>query len=116
MTQPGRQPRLASGNAGTTGRRSALAAWVASPENPLAARVMVNRVWQHHFGVGIVATPNDFGHSGARPTNQQLLDWLAGEFVRSGWSVKHMHRLIVLSAAYRQASNGADPYDDIHWT
>jgi mono/diheme cytochrome c family protein len=92
--------------ADTTGRRTALANWIASPDNPYTARVMVNRLWQHHFGVGLVATPNDFGTAGARPTNQPLLDFLAGEFVRSGWSIKQMHRLMVNSATYRQASTG----------
>ncbi len=84
-------------------RRNALAAWIASPENPLTARVMVNRIWQGHFGRGLVATPSDFGRNGMKPTHPELLDWLAGEFVRSGWSVKHMHRLIVLSRTYGQA-------------
>jgi hypothetical protein len=88
----------------TTGRRLTLAAWIASPDNPLTARVLVNRVWQQHFGRGLVATPNDFGFTGARPTHPELLDWLAGEFVRAGWSVKALHRLIVTSAAYRQVS------------
>jgi hypothetical protein len=88
----------------TTGRRTALADWIASKQNPWAARVMVNRIWQHHFGVGLVATPDDFGFSGARPTNQALLDWLAAEFIEKGWSVKHIQRLIVTSATYRQES------------
>jgi hypothetical protein len=81
--------------------RLALADWLTDPKNPLTARVMVNRIWQGHFGTGIVATPNDFGTRGAPPTNPELLDWLAAEFVRSGWSVKHMHRLILTSDAYR---------------
>jgi hypothetical protein len=89
-------------------RRRALAEWIASPQNPLTARVMANRVWQGHFGAGIVPTPSDFGTNGQRPSHPELLDWLAGEFVRSDWSVKHLHRLIVLSAAYRQ-SNRIDP-------
>jgi hypothetical protein len=88
----------------TTGRRLGLAHWIASPDNPLTARVLVNRLWQHHFGQGLVATPNDFGRSGQRPTHPDLLDWLAVEFMDGGWSVKKIHRLIVLSAAYRQAS------------
>jgi hypothetical protein len=81
--------------------RLALAGWLTDPKNPLTARVMVNRIWQGHFGTGIVATPNDFGTRGAAPTHPELLDWLAAEFVRSGWSVKHMHRLILTSEAYR---------------
>ncbi|MDR3401818.1 MAG: PSD1 and planctomycete cytochrome C domain-containing protein [Chthoniobacter sp.] len=85
-------------------RRKALADWIASPQNPLTARVMVNRIWQGHFGTGLVETPSDFGHNGAKPSHPELLDWLASEFIRSGWSVKHMHRLIVLSATYRQSS------------
>lgn len=89
---------------GTSGRRLALANWITSQDNPWTARVIVNRIWQQHFGVGIVATPNDFGYSGARPTHPELLDWLAVEFVRSGWSLKELHRLIVTSTAYRQSS------------
>lgn len=97
----------------TTGRRLTLAEWIASPTNPLTARVFVNRVWQQHFGTGIVETANDFGLAGARPTNPELLDWLAGEFVRGGWSVKRLHRLIVTSVAYRQRSDGAvEPWSD----
>lgn len=85
-------------------RRTALADWIASPQNPLTARVMVNRIWQGHFGVGLVETPSDFGHGGQKPTHPELLDWLAGELIRAGWSIKQMHRSIVLSATYRQAS------------
>ena len=91
----------------STGRRSALAKWLTDPANPLVARVMVNRIWHHHFGRGIVATPSDFGMMGERPTHPQLLDWLAAEFVRSGWSVKHIHRLILRSNTYRQAARPA---------
>jgi len=91
-------------NTKSTGRRLTLAEWIASPANPLTARVLVNRVWQGHFGRGLVATPNDFGLAGARPTHPELLDWLAGEFVREGWSLKKLHRLIVTSATYRQRS------------
>ncbi len=76
------------------------------PDNPLTARVMVNRIWQHHFGEGLVRTPNDFGTRGERPSNPELLDWLAARFVESGWSVKAMHRLIMLSSAYQQSSRG----------
>ncbi|MEN9576064.1 MAG: hypothetical protein RL514_3919 [Verrucomicrobiota bacterium] len=85
-------------------RRRALADWIASPQNPLTARVMVNRIWQGHFGTGLVETASDFGRSGLKPSHPELLDWLATEFIRSGWSVKAMHRLVVLSAAYRQGS------------
>ncbi len=85
-------------------RRVALAQWIADPGNPLTPRVAVNRIWQGHFGIGIVATPSDFGRSGARPSHPELLDWLAAEFIRSGWSSKHLHRLIVLSKTYRQSS------------
>ncbi|MCY2964325.1 MAG: DUF1553 domain-containing protein [Planctomycetota bacterium] len=88
----------------TSGRRLALARWIASAENPWTARVFVNRVWQQHFGVGLVATPNDFGYSGSPPTHPELLDWLAREFVRGGWSVKELHRIILKSATYRQSS------------
>ena len=88
----------------STGRRAALANWLADPQNPLPARVMVNRLWHHHFGRGIVATPSDFGAMGERPTHPQLLDWLASEFVRRGWSMKAMHRLMVTSNTYRQSS------------
>lgn len=85
-------------------RRIKLAAWIASPENPLTGRVIVNRLWQYHFGVGLVDTPNDFGFNGGRPSHPELLDWLAAELTRNRWSLKHVHRTIVLSAAYRQAA------------
>ena len=85
-------------------RELALADWLVSERNPLTARVLVNRVWQSHFGEGLVATPNDFGHAGARPSNPELLDFLAREFVRGGWSLKKLHRLIVTSAAYQRAA------------
>jgi len=87
-------------------RRLKFAEWLADPQNPLPARVMANRVWHFHFGQGIVATPNDFGVSGARPTHPELLDWLAAKFIESGWSVKALHRLIVNSATYRQGAGG----------
>lgn len=85
-------------------RRVKLARWMGSPENPLTARVMVNRIWQSHFGRGLVATPSDFGTNGMRPTHPELLDWLATEFMESGWSIKHLHRLIVHSRTYQQQS------------
>ncbi|QVL30365.1 DUF1553 domain-containing protein [Telmatocola sphagniphila] len=91
-------------NAPEEKRRLALADWIVDPKNPLTARVMVNRLWQHHFGAGIVATPSDFGINGAKPVHPELLDWLADEFVIGGWKMKRIHKLIVMSAAYRQAS------------
>jgi mono/diheme cytochrome c family protein len=87
----------------TTGRRTALANWIASAENPMTARVMVNRLWQHHFGQGIVRTPSDFGRNGAKPSHPELLDWLGRKFIAEGWSLKKMHRLMLTSAAYRQS-------------
>ena len=87
-----------------TGRRAALARWIAHPGNPLTARVMVNRVWQMHFGRGLVKTANDFGKMGARPTHPDLLDWLAGWFVDDGWSVKKLHRLIMSSEAWARST------------
>jgi hypothetical protein len=88
----------------STGRRTAFANWVTSPGNPLFARVMVNRIWQHHFGTGIVATPDNLGVSGAKPSHPELLDYLAAEFMTNGWSIKSLHRLILASAVYRQSS------------
>lgn len=85
-------------------RRVKFAEWVASSDNPFTARVMVNRIWHYTFGSGIVETPSDFGLNGARPTHPELLDWLADEFVRGGWSVKQVQRLMLLSAAFRQSS------------
>jgi hypothetical protein len=85
--------------------RLKLAEWIVDPANPLTARVMVNRIWQYHFGRGIVATPNDFGRMGARPANPELLDWLASRFIEGGWKLKPIHRLILLSSAYRQSSD-----------
>jgi hypothetical protein len=104
------------------GRRLALARWIASSDNPLTARVAVNRLWQHHFGQGIVKTPSDFGHTGASPTHPELLDWLASEFIGSGWSFKHLHRLILLSRTYQMCSRtdnevaqSLDPSDNLLW-
>ena len=90
---------------GTTGRRTALAAWIASPDNPLTARVIVNRVWQQHFGRGLSASASDFGHLGQPPTHPELLDWLASWFIREGWSLKKLHRLILTSSTFRQTSD-----------
>ncbi len=101
--------------------RLALAGWLTDPANPLAARVMANRVWQHHFGKGLVKTPNDFGTRGLPPTHPELLDWLAATFVKDGWSVKALHRRIMLSAAYQQAATSrpnaakVDPGNDSYW-
>lgn len=88
----------------TTGRRLAYARWLTSGRHPLVARVLVNRVWRHHFGKSFVATPDEFGKLGSGPTHPELLDWLADEFMAKGWSLKHLHRLIMNSTAYRQAS------------
>lgn len=88
----------------STGRRKALAEWIASRHNPLTARVAVNHLWSHHFHAPLVSSVTDFGRNGAKPTHPELLDWLAVEFMDSGWSMKHLHRLIVTSAAYRRAS------------
>lgn len=105
----------------SSGRRLALAKWIASPGHPLTSRVMVNRIWQHHFGRGIVRTTNDFGFQGAKPTHPDLLDWLAAEFVEDGWSVKNMHRLIMNSRTYKMAfvkndpASTVDPLNDLFW-
>ena len=88
----------------TRGLRYTLAKWIASPENPLTARVMVNRIWQYHFGRGIVESASNFGKNGSPPTHPELLDWLAVTFVERGWSIKEMHRLMLFSSAYRQSS------------
>src|SRR5262249_21702233 len=108
-------------DAKTSGRRRVLADWIASPDNPLTARALVNRIWQHHFGRGLVRSPSDFGYRGAPPTHPELLDWLAGEFIARGWSLKAMHRLIVTSSAYRMSSRPdpaalrRDPENDLFW-
>ena len=95
-------------NTNSTGRRAALANWIAADTNPMTARVMVNRLWQHHFGRGIVGTPSDFGVNGDRATHKELLDWLGIQFVKSGWSMKKMHRLMLLSNTYQQSTR-TDP-------
>jgi hypothetical protein len=105
----------------TTGRRTALANWLADPANPLTARVMVNRIWHYHFGRGIVRSTNNFGQIGDRPTHPELLDWLAAELIRVGWRLKSLHRTIMLSNAYRMSSAGnadglaKDPTNDLFW-
>ncbi len=103
------------------GRRLALAHWIASADNPLTARVLVNRVWKHHFGRGLVKTTTDFGRAGTLPTHPRLLDWLAAEFISSGWSIKKLHKTIMLSETYRRSSRtdndpaGIDPANDFLW-
>lgn len=88
----------------TTGRRSALANWITQPDNPLSTRVIVNRIWQHHFAKGLVPTPNDFGRLGEEPSHPELLDWLTRRFLDGGWKMKSLHRLIMTSATYRQTA------------
>ncbi len=116
-------PSLPDPGAGskTAGRRTVLARWIASPENRLTARVLVNRIWQHHFGRGIVRTPNNFGLLGEPPTHPELLDWLAVQFIEEGWQMKSLHRLIVTSETYRRSSQAVpeslvrDPNNDAFW-
>jgi hypothetical protein len=102
-------------------RRRAFAEWVASPRNPLTPRVMVNRIWMHHFGAGIVASASNFGKTGTPPTHPELLDWLASQFIRNGWSVKTMHRLMMTSRAYKlaavdtMANRTTDPTNRFLW-
>jgi len=105
----------------TTGRRLAYAKWLTNPENPLTPRVLVNRMWMHHFGTGLVSTPGDFGKLGDSPTHPKLLDWLAVEFMNNGWSLKQLHRLILNSTAWRQTSypdsqmSQIDPENRFYW-
>jgi len=100
--------KVAASNSLTTGRRTALANWITLPENPLPARVLANRVWQYHFGRGLAESPSDFGRLGEPPSHPELLDGLASELLDHGWSMKRLHRQIVTSAAYRQASHGPE--------
>ncbi len=115
--QIGSEPRIPEESSG----RLQLAEWLVAPDHPLTARVMVNRLWRWHFGKGIVPTPDNFGRLGQKPSNQPLLDWLAREFVRSDWSIKRMHRLLVLSSTYRMSSAfdakaaQVDPDNRLHW-
>jgi mono/diheme cytochrome c family protein len=108
-------------DAASSWRRRGFAEWLTSPGNPLTARVMVNRIWQHHFGEGIVRTPSNFGVLGDRPSHPELLDWLAVEFVERGWSIKAMHRLMMTSDAYQMASTdlpanvAIDPENRMFW-
>ncbi len=107
----------------STGQRSALAKWITSPDNPLAARVIVNRIWQQHFGTGLVETASDFGTLGGRPSHPELLDWLASEFIASGWSIKWLHRQILTSATWQMSSfhrdavaaEAIDPGNRLRW-
>ena len=117
QTQPGKPSPTAS----STGRRLWLAHWLTSPENPLVARVIANRVWQFHFGRGLVASANDLGVMGDEPTHPELLDWLASELIAGGWRLKPLHRLIVLSETYQRSSAfeahaaQADPDNTMLW-
>lgn len=103
------------------GRRMVVADWIASPANPLTARVFANRLWQHHFGKGLVSTPNDFGQYGERPTHPELLDWLANDFVAGGWKIKRTHKLICMSSTYLMSCKPdekaleADPANQLLW-
>src|SRR5207247_8328167 len=106
-------PRCVAGNSdpadipfagGSSGRRIALAQWIASASNPLTARVMVNRLWQHHFGEGLARTPSDLGMNGDKPSHPELLDWLATQFMEKKWSIKAMHKLMLTSNTYRQST------------
>ncbi len=105
----------------TSGKRRVLAEWIASKNNPMTAKVMANRLWQHHFGRGIVRSSNNFGHIGDQPTHPELLNWLAAELVDGGWKLKRMHKLIMMSRTYQMASSGnqaalaADPNNDFFW-
>ncbi len=105
----------------STGRRLAFAQWLTSGTNPLVGRVLVNRVWMHHFGRGLVATPADFGTMGEKPSHPELLDWLAHDFMANGWKLKRLHRLILTSTVYRQSSahhrkgDAKDPENRLYW-
>jgi hypothetical protein len=116
-----KQPEFLTPSTHTTRRRLTLARWIASPDHPLTARVIVNRVWMWHFGEGLVRTPSDFGIKGDPPTHPELLDWLAHQFVKDGWSLKKLHRLIVTSNAWRMSKRSrpdcaaADPDNRLLW-
>jgi len=115
------EPKIPESKGKTSGRRTVLANWIASKDNPLTARVIVNRIWQGHFGRGIVPSPNDFGGLGEKPTHPELLDWLASEFTDGGWSFKKLHKLIMMSDAYQRSSAGdeanlkTDPSNMLFW-
>ena len=108
-----RQPDFLKPDKYTSQRRLTLARWIARRDNPLTARVIVNRVWQYHFGSGLVLTPSDFGRRGGRPSHPELLDWLANWFVQEGWSVKKLHRLILTSNTYRMSNRRNPEYSKI---
>lgn len=117
----GPAPSIRRPSDGSSGRRLTLGRWIASRQNPLAARVIANRVWQFHFGRGIVRTPSDFGYQGSQPTHPALLDWLACELVEGGWRLKDLHRLIMTSSTYRMSAEAnpsalaQDPENDAIW-
>ncbi len=114
-------PEITPARGRSSGRRLALAKWIASRENPLTARVMANRIWQYHFGRGIVRTSSDYGFQGTPPTHPELLDWLAAEFIEGDWRIKRMHKLIMTSKAWQMSSednaacNAKDPLNDYFW-
>ena len=97
-------------DAKSSGRRRALAEWIAAPENPLTWRVLANRIWQHHFGRGLVGTPSNFGFKGERPTHPELLDFLASQLIAEGGRWKPLHKLLLMSATYRQTAGGSNQY------
>ena len=117
------KPAAIKGLPDSTGRRAALAQWLTQPTNPLSTRVIVNRVWQYHFGRGLVPTSSDFGKLGEKPSHPELLDWLTNQFIAGNWSLKSLHRMILLSATYRQSTHNAleekarlkDPEDRLLW-
>lgn len=121
LAPPKPEIATATSDALSSGRRLALANWIASKDNQLTARVMVNRLWQHHFGRGIVRSSSNFGSLGTPPTHPELLDWLASEFMRNGWKLKPLHKLIMMSSAYRMSSKGnpkalaKDPENELFW-
>ena len=121
LATPDPEVELPAAGIDSSGRRSVLARWIASPDNPLTARVIVNRIWQHHFGRGIVRSSSDFGFQGTPPTHRELLDWLASEFVAGGWRFKQLHKQIMLSSVYQMSSQAneaalaKDPTNDLFW-
>src|SRR5262249_44702024 len=108
QVQPQALAQVFPWDASLPGNRLGLARWIFDPKHPLTARVFVNRLWMMHFGRGLVDTPEDFGSQGSIPTNPELLDWLAVRLIESGWDIKAMHKLMVMSAAYRQTSDASE--------